>query len=112
MPSHANFPAGYSSCSFPGDIMSYPFYDLYSYEENTGELLFKILVYEFKHITKTGRTCVLRFLFLSRVSWDQRWSETPQFVTNKMNIRRHHSAEGHCYLQNSQLVSASFEITN
>jgi len=86
MPSHANLPTGYSSCCFPEDIMSYPFYDLYSYEQNKGELLSKILVYELEHITKKGRTCVLCFLFLSRVAWDQRWSETPQFVTNKMDI--------------------------
>jgi hypothetical protein len=39
-------------------------------------------------------------------------SETPQFVTNKMDIRGLHSTEGHCYLQYSQLYSASFEITN
>jgi len=45
--------------AFPGDIMSYPFYDLYSYEPNKGELLSKILVYEFEHITKNGRTGVL-----------------------------------------------------
>jgi hypothetical protein len=106
MPSHANLPIGYSSCCFPGDIMSYPFYDLYSYEQNKGELQFKILVYEFEHIIKKGRMCVLCFLLLSRVSWDQRLSETPQFVTNKMDIRGLHSAEGHCYLQNSQLFSA------
>ena len=92
--------------------MSYPLYDLYSDEPNKGELVSKILVYEFEHITKKGRTCVLCFLFLSRVSWDQRWSETPQFVTNKMDIGGLHSAEGHCYHQNSQLFSASFEITN
>ena len=39
--------------------MSYPFYDLYSYEQNKGELLSKILVYEFEHITKKGRTGVV-----------------------------------------------------
>ena len=51
MPRHANLPTGYSSCCFPGDIMSYPFYDLYSYELNKGDLQSKILVYEFEHIT-------------------------------------------------------------
>jgi len=112
MPSHANIPTGYSSCCFPGDIMWYPFYDLYSHEPNKGELLSKILVYEFEHITKKDTTCVLRFLFLSCVSWGQWCSETPQFVTNKMDIRGTHSAEGHRYLQYSQLYSASFEITN
>jgi len=56
--------------------------------------------------------CVFWFLFLSRVSWDQRWSETPQFVTNQMDIRGLHSAEVHCYLEYSQLYSASFVITN
>jgi hypothetical protein len=59
MPSHANLPTGYSSCCFPGDIMSYPFYDLYSYEQNKGELLSKILVYKFENITKKGRTGVV-----------------------------------------------------
>jgi len=112
MPSHANLPTGYSSCCFPGYIMSYPFYDLYHHEPNKGELLSTILVYEFEHITKKGRTCVLWFLFLSRVSWGQWCSETPQFMTYKMDIRGLHSAEGHCYLQYSQLYSTSFEITN
>ena len=59
MPSNANLPTGYSSCCFPGDIMSYPFNVLYSYEPNNGELLPKILVYEFELITKTGRMRVL-----------------------------------------------------
>jgi len=63
MPSHANLSTGYSSCCFSGDIMSYPFYDLYSYELNKGELLSKILVYEFKHITKNGRMCVIMISF-------------------------------------------------
>jgi hypothetical protein len=112
MPIHANLATVYSSCCFPGDIMAYPFYDLYSYEQNKGELLSKILVYEFEHKTKKGRTCVLFFLFLSPVSWDQKWSETPQFVTNTMDIRGLPSAEGHCFLQYSQLFSSSFGITN
>jgi hypothetical protein len=38
--------------------MSYPFYDLYSYELNEGELLSKILLYELEHITKKGGKCV------------------------------------------------------
>ena len=59
MPSHGNLPTGYSSCFFPGDIMSYPFYDLYSYEPNKGELLSEILLYEFEHITKKRKTWVL-----------------------------------------------------
>jgi len=54
----------------------------------------------------------LYFLFLGRVSWDQRRSETPQFVTTRMDIRGLHSAEGHCYHQYSQPYSTSFEITN
>jgi hypothetical protein len=59
MPSHANLPTGYSSCCFLGDIMSYPFYDVYSYEQNKGELRSKIPVYEFEHITKKGSTRVV-----------------------------------------------------
>ena len=112
MPSHANLPTGYSSCCFPGYIMSYPLHELYSYELNKGELPSKIVVYKFDHKTKNGRTCVLWFLFLSQDSWDQGWSETPQSVTNKMDIRGPHSAGGHCYLQYSQLYSTSFEVTN
>jgi len=42
---------------------------------------------------------------------DQRYIETPQFETNKLDIRGLHSAEGHCYLQYSQLYTVSFEIT-
>jgi len=54
----------------------------------------------------------LCFVCLSWVSWDQRCSETPQPKTKKMDIRGLHSAQGHCYLQYSQIYSASFEITN
>jgi len=39
--------------------MSYPFYDLYSHEPNNGEFPSKILVYEFEHLTKKGRMCVI-----------------------------------------------------
>jgi len=92
--------------------MSNPFYDLYSHEPNKGELLSKFLVYEFEHITKKGRMCVIMISFSQPGFMDQRNSETPQFVTNKMYIRGLHSAEGHCYFQYSQLYSASFEITN
>jgi len=37
----------------------------------------------------------LWFHFLCWVSWNQRWSETSKFVTNKMDIRGLHSAGGH-----------------
>jgi len=43
--------------------MSYPFYDLYSYELNKGELLSKILVYEVEHTTKNGGKCVIMISF-------------------------------------------------
>jgi hypothetical protein len=52
------------------------------------------------------------FLCLSRVSWNQRQSETSQFVTRKMDISGLHSAEGYCYLQYSQLYSTLFHIPN
>jgi hypothetical protein len=42
-----------------GDIMSYPFYDLYSHELNNGELLSNILLYELEHITNKGGKCVI-----------------------------------------------------
>jgi len=112
MPSHANLPTGYSSCWFPGDIMSNPFYDLYSHELKKGELLSKFPVYEFEHITKKDRMGVIMISFSQPGFMDQRCGETPQFVTNRMDIRGHHSAKGHCYLQYSHLYSASFEITN
>jgi len=92
--------------------MSNLFYDLYSHEPNKGEVLFKFLVYEFKHITKKGRMCVTMISFSLPGFMDQRCSDTPQFVTNKMDIRGLHSAEGHCYFQYSQPYSASFQITN
>jgi len=44
----------------------------------------------------------LWFLFLCRVSWGQRRSETPQFVTTMMDIRGLHPTKGHCYLQFSE----------
>jgi len=37
-PSRDNLPTGSSSRWVPGDIMSYPFYDLYSHELDKGEL--------------------------------------------------------------------------
>jgi len=40
-----------------------PFYDLYSHELNQGELVSKILVYEFEHITKKGGMCVTMISF-------------------------------------------------
>jgi hypothetical protein len=91
--------------------MSNPFYDLYHHEPNKGELLSKFLVYEFEHITKKRRMCVVMFFFSQPGFMDQRCSETPQLGTNKMDIRGFHSTEGHYYLQYSQLSSASFEIT-
>jgi len=91
--------------------MSNPFYDLYCHEPNKGELLSKFLVYEFEYITKKGRMCVIMISFSQPGFMDQRCSETPEFVTNMRDIRGLHSAEGHCYIQYSQLCSASFEIT-
>jgi hypothetical protein len=43
--------------------MSYPFYDLYSYELNKAELLSKILLYELEYITKKGVKCVTKISF-------------------------------------------------
>jgi hypothetical protein len=92
--------------------MSNPIYELYSHEPNKGELLSNFLVYELEHITKKDRMCVTMISFSQPGFMDQRCSETPQFMTNEMDIRDLHSAEGHCYIQYSQLYSASFEITN
>jgi len=39
--------------------MSYPFYEIYSPEPKKGEILSKIVVYEFEHRTKKGRMCVI-----------------------------------------------------
>ena len=63
MLSPANLATEYSYCWFSGDIMSYPFYDLYSHEPNEGGLLSKILVYEFEHIIKKGMMCVIMMSF-------------------------------------------------
>jgi hypothetical protein len=83
--------------------MSNPFYDFYSHESNKGEFLSRFLRYEFEQITKNGRICVIMISFSQPGFIDQRCSETPQFMTNKMDIRGLHSTEGHCYLQYSQL---------
>ena len=92
--------------------MSNPFYDLYCHEPNKGELLSKILLYEFEHITKKGGMCVT-MVSLSQLGFMyQRCSEIPQSVTMKMDIRGLYSAESHSYLPYAQLYSASFEITN
>ena len=63
MPSRANLATGYCSCSVPGDIMLYSFYDLYSHELNKGELLSLLLVSEFEHITKKGGMYVIMISF-------------------------------------------------
>jgi hypothetical protein len=63
MPSRANLPTWYSSCWVPRDIMSNPFYDLYRHELNNGEILSKILLYEFEHITKKCMMCVTMISF-------------------------------------------------
>jgi hypothetical protein len=59
MPCHANLPTGFGSYWYPGDIMLYSVYDLYSYEPNKGEILSKFLIYKFEHITMKGRMSVL-----------------------------------------------------
>ena len=79
--------------------MSSRFYELYYHEPNNSELQSSIRVYEFEPITKNGGMCVVMIFFLSRVSWDQRFSDTPQSMTKKMDIRGLHSTEGRCYLQ-------------
>ena len=43
--------------------MSNPFYALYCHEMNKGELLSKILLYEFEHVTKKGWICVTTISF-------------------------------------------------
>ena len=63
MPTRADLPTGYSSCWVPGDIMSNPFYDLSCHKPNKGELLSKILRYEFEHITKKGGMRVTMIAF-------------------------------------------------
>jgi hypothetical protein len=78
-----------------------PFYDLYSHEPKKGELLSKILLYEFEHITMQGRMYVITIPFSQPGYMNQRSCETPQFVTNQMNIRGLYSAKGHCYLRYS-----------
>ena len=70
--------------------MSYPFYNIFCYEPNKVELQSEILAYQFEHITKNGWMFVIMISFLCRISWNQRCSETPQFVTNKMDIRGFH----------------------
>jgi len=54
----------------------------------------------------------LGFLFVSQVTCNQTWSETPQFMTTKLDIRGIDSIEGYCFLEYSQLYSAEFEITH
>jgi len=76
--------------------MSNHFNDLYSHAPNKGELLFKFLVYELDHIIKTRRMYLTMISFSQPAFMDQRCSESPQFVTNKMDMRGLHSAEGQC----------------
>jgi len=83
-----------------------------SHEPNKGELLSKFLVYEFEHTTKKGRVYVIMISFSQPDFMDQRCSETPQFKTNKMDMRGLLSTKGHYYLEYYQLYSALFEITN
>jgi len=60
MPSCANHPTKYTSRRVSGDIMWYPFCDLYSHELKKGELLSKTLLYELEHITtKVGKLVVM-----------------------------------------------------
>jgi len=100
----------YSSCWVPGDIVFHPFCDLYCHKQNKGELLFNILLYEFGHITKTGRMDVTMTTFSQLSFMHERSSETPQCVTQQMDLRGLHAAADHCYLQYNKLYSAWFEI--
>jgi hypothetical protein len=92
--------------------MSNPFYDLCCHRPNKGELLSKILLYEFENITKKGKMFVTMISFSQPGIMDQRCSERLQSVTRKMDITGLHSAEGHCSLQYSQLYSTSSEIAD
>jgi hypothetical protein len=92
--------------------MSNPFYDLYRHEPTKGEILSKFLPYELEQITKKGRMWVIMISSSQSCFVDESSGDTPLFVTNWMNIRSLYSAEGHCYLQYSQLYSVSFELTN
>jgi len=75
MPSRAKLPTEHSSWWVPWDIISNPFYDRYCHKPNNGELISKILLYEFELITKKCGMCVtmlsfyqLRFMG-SKVHW-------------------------------------------
>jgi len=79
--------------------MLYPFNDLYSHEPNKRELLSKMLVYEFEHITKKGRICVIM------ISVSQ-----PEFMGSKVerNTTVHYKYDGYkrpSFLQRSLLPS-------
>jgi len=86
--------------------MSYPFCEICCHQLNEGEHLSKFLPHEFEPIIKKDRMCIIMISFSQLDLIDQRCSETPQSVTNKIDIRGLHSAEGHCYFQYSERYSA------
>jgi len=51
MLSQANLPIAYSACWVRPDNMSKSFYNLHCQELNKGEILTKIIVCEFEHVT-------------------------------------------------------------
>jgi len=101
IPCCANLSTEYTSYLVPGVIMSYPFYNHCGHEPNSGELLWHVLVCELQHIPKDSGICVIWFLFLSWKSLNQRCSETPQFATNRMDIRGLYSPDGDRWLLGS-----------
>jgi len=76
-----------------------PLYDLYRHEPDEREPRSNFLVSEYEHITKKGRLFVTFISFSQPGFMDQRCIETPQFVTNKMDIRGLHSAEFQSYFK-------------
>jgi len=56
--------------------------------------------------------CVITIYFSQPGFMESMVQWTPQFVTNKMDIRGLHSTQGYCYLWYSQFSSTLFKITN
>jgi len=89
MRSRANHPTRYGSCWVLEDIMSYPTYNPDWHKLNNGGILFKILVSEFEHITKTGGMFVYMISFsqpgfmVSKVQWNTAVSDRKDGYTRR-----------------------------
>jgi len=112
--SRANLLTGYSSCLVPGDIISDPFYDLYSHGSvRRGAAIYYLSIWTRACNKERQDVCDERFFFSARVvSWIKGVVKQRRSWQQNGSLEALHSADGHCDLQYTQPYSNLCYITS